>query len=171
MRPDRIIVGEVRGGEALDMLQAMNTGHDGGLTTVHANSPRDALARLETMVLMAGIDLPSRAIREQIVSALHLIVHVRRYEDGVRRVESIAEITGMEGTTPQLQDIFRFERRGRAAARAWSASSWPPASCRGSWKSCASATSPCRWKSSKNRAERPMDKLLDLAGPALGGRR
>jgi pilus assembly protein CpaF len=113
MRPDRIIVGEVRGPEALDMLQAMNTGHDGGLTTIHANSPRDALSRLETMVLMAGLELPSRAIREQIVSALHLIVHVRRYEDGVRRVESIAEITGMEGTTPQLQDIFRFERQGR----------------------------------------------------------
>lgn len=113
MRPDRIIVGEVRGPEALDMLQAMNTGHDGGMTTIHANSPRDALSRLETMVLMAGVELPSRAIREQIVSALHLIVHVRRYEDGVRRVESIAEITGMEGTTPQLQDIFRFERRGR----------------------------------------------------------
>ncbi len=113
MRPDRIIVGEVRGGEALDMLQAMNTGHDGGMTTVHANSPRDALARLETMVLMAGLDLPSRAIREQIVSALHLIVHVRRFEDGVRRMESIAEIVGMEGTTPQLQDIFRFERRGQ----------------------------------------------------------
>jgi pilus assembly protein CpaF len=114
MRPDRIIVGEVRSGEALDMLQAMNTGHDGGMTTVHANSPRDALARLETMVLMAGLDLPSRAIREQIVSALHLIVHVRRFEDGVRRVESVAEIVGMEGTTPQLQDIFRFERRSRA---------------------------------------------------------
>ena len=113
MRPDRIIVGEVRSGEALDMLQAMNTGHDGGLTTVHANSPRDAFARLETMVLMAGLDLPSRAIREQIVSALHVIVHVRRFEDGVRRVESIAEIVGMEGTTPQLQDIFRFERRGQ----------------------------------------------------------
>jgi pilus assembly protein CpaF len=112
MRPDRIIVGEVRSGEALDMLQAMNTGHDGGMTTVHANSPRDAFARLETMVLMAGFELPSRAIREQIVSALHLIVHVRRFEDGVRRMESIAEIVGMEGTTPQLQDIFRFERRG-----------------------------------------------------------
>ena len=95
------------------MLQAMNTGHDGGMTTIHANTPRDALARLETMVLMAGMDLPSRAIREQIVSALHLVVHVRRYEDGVRRVESIAEITGMEGSTPQMQDIFRFERRGR----------------------------------------------------------
>ncbi len=116
MRPDRIIVGEVRSGEALDMLQAMNTGHDGGITTVHANSPRDALARLETMVLMAGLDLPSRAIREQIVSALHLIVHVRRFEDGVRRVESIAEIVGMEGTTPQMQDIFRFERRGQTRA-------------------------------------------------------
>jgi pilus assembly protein CpaF len=113
MRPDRIIVGEVRSGEALDMLQAMNTGHDGGMTTVHANSPRDALARLETMVLMAGLELPSRAIREQIVSALHLIIHVRRFEDGVRRVESIAEIVGMEGTTPQLQDVYRFERRGQ----------------------------------------------------------
>ena len=108
MRPDRIIVGEVRSGEALDMLQAMNTGHDGGMTTVHANSPRDAFARLETMVLMAGLELPSRAIREQIVSALHLIVHVRRFEDGVRRVESIAEIVGMEGTTPQLQDVLSF---------------------------------------------------------------
>jgi pilus assembly protein CpaF len=113
MRPDRIIVGEVRSGEALDMLQAMNTGHDGGMTTVHANSPRDAFARLETMVLMAGLDLPSRAIREQIVSALHLVVHVRRFEDGVRRLETIAEIVGLEGTTPQLQDIFRFERRGQ----------------------------------------------------------
>src|SRR5437667_658697 len=100
MRPDRIIVGEVRGPEALDMLQAMNTGHDGGMTTVHANTPRDALARLETMVLMAGIELPQRAIREQMVSALHYIVHVKRYEDGVRRVASIAEITGMEVLTP-----------------------------------------------------------------------
>jgi len=113
MRPDRIIVGEVRGGEALDMLQAMNTGHDGSLTTIHANSPRDALARLETMVLMAGLDLPSRAIREQITSALQLIVHVKRYEDGVRRVQSIAEITGLEGLTPTTQEIFHFERRGR----------------------------------------------------------
>jgi pilus assembly protein CpaF len=113
MRPDRIIVGEVRGGEALDMMQAMNTGHDGGMTTIHANSPRDALARLETMVLMSGLDLPSRAIREQIASALELIIHVRRFEDGVRRVESIAELRGMEGLTPQLQDVFRFETRGR----------------------------------------------------------
>jgi pilus assembly protein CpaF len=113
MRPDRIIVGEVRGPEALDMLQAMNTGHEGGMTTIHANTPRDALARLETMVLMAGVELPSRAIREQIVSALHFIVHVRRYEDGVRRVSSIAEVVGMEGLTPQTQELFRYERHGR----------------------------------------------------------
>ncbi len=113
MRPDRIIVGEVRGGEALDMLQAMNTGHDGSLTTIHANSPRDALARLETMVLMAGLELPSRAIREQVVSALQLVVQVRRFDDGVRRVESIIEITGLEGLVPQTQEIFRFVRGGR----------------------------------------------------------
>ena len=113
MRPDRIIVGECRGGEALDMLQAMNTGHEGSLTTVHANTPRDALARLETMVLMAGMDLPSRAIREQMTSAIHFIVAVRRYEDGVRRVQAISEVLGLEGLTTQLQDIFRFERRGR----------------------------------------------------------
>ena len=136
MRPDRIIVGEVRSGEALDMLQAMNTGHDGGVTTVHANSPRDAFARLETMVLMAGLDLPSRAIREQIVSALHLIVHVRRFEDGVRRVERSRDV-GMEGTTPQLQDIFRFERRGQKGKSA-SASSSPRASSRDWSKSSAS---------------------------------
>lgn len=112
MRPTRIIVGEVRGGEALDMLQAMNTGHDGGLSTIHANSPRDALTRLETMVLMAGIELPSRAIREQIVAALDLVVHVERYEDGCRRVRSVAEITGIEGSTPLMQEVFRFDRRG-----------------------------------------------------------
>ncbi|MCO5166235.1 MAG: CpaF family protein [Planctomycetes bacterium] len=113
MRPDRIIVGEVRGGEALDMLQAMNTGHDGSLSTIHANAPRDALARLETMVLMAGLDLPSRAIREQITLAIQLVVHVRRFEDGARRVESVAELTGMEGQTPLLQELFRFQRQGR----------------------------------------------------------
>jgi pilus assembly protein CpaF len=113
MRPDRIIVGEVRSAEALDMLQAMNTGHDGSLSTIHANAPRDALARLETMVLMAGLELPSRAIREQIASAIDLVVHVRRYEDGVRRVEAVCEITGMEGTTILLQEIFKFVRRGK----------------------------------------------------------
>ena len=113
MRPDRIIVGEVRGGEALDMLQAMNTGHDGSLTTIHANSPRDAISRLETMVLMAGMELPSRAIREQISSAIDIIVSVRRFDDGVRRVDRIAELTGMEEQTPQLQDIFVFQQTGR----------------------------------------------------------
>ena len=117
MRPDRIIVGEVRGAEALDMLQAMNTGHDGGIGTIHANSTRDGLSRLETMVLMAGMELPSRAIREQIVSAINLLVHVRRYDDGVRRVESVAEITGLEGVTPQMQELFVFKRRGKHGRR------------------------------------------------------
>ena len=112
MRPDRIIVGEVRGPEALDMLQAMNTGHEGSMSTIHANSPRDALSRLETMVLFAGTELPSRAIREQMVSALTILIHVRRYEDGVRRIESLAEMTGLESTTPLIQDIFQFRRRG-----------------------------------------------------------
>ncbi len=109
MRPDRIVVGEVRGGEALDMLQAMNTGHEGSLTTVHANSPRDALARLETMVLMAGVDLPARAIREQISSAVDLIVHLSRLRDGSRRIVQIAEVVGMEGDTITIQDVFRFD--------------------------------------------------------------
>ena len=117
MRPDRILVGEVRSGETLDMLQAMNTGHDGSLTTVHANSPRDALSRLETMVLMAGTELPSRAIREQITSAVKLLVHVNRSEDGVRRVTSISEITGLEGDTPLLQELFRWQRSGRNERR------------------------------------------------------
>jgi pilus assembly protein CpaF len=117
MRPDRIIVGEVRGAEALDMLQALNTGHDGGIGTIHANSTRDALSRLETMVLMAGVELPSRAVREQIVSAINLLVHVRRYDDGVRRIESVAEITGLEGLTPQMQELFGFRRRGKQGRR------------------------------------------------------
>ncbi len=108
MRPDRIIVGEVRGAEALDMLQAMNTGHEGSMTTVHANSPRDALSRLETMVLMAGFDLPVRAIREQIASALNLIMHLDRMPDGRRVVTSVTEIQGMEGDTILLQDLFKY---------------------------------------------------------------
>jgi len=112
MRPDRIVVGEVRGGEALDMLQAMNSGHDGSLTTVHANSTRDALARLETLVLMAGIDLPLKAIRRQIASAIHLVVHLERLSDGSRKVLSVTEITGMEGDTITMQDLFLFERWG-----------------------------------------------------------
>ena len=109
MRPDRIVVGEARGGEALDMLQAMNTGHEGSLTTIHANSPRDALARLETMVLMAGVELPSRAIREQISSAFDLIVHLTRMRDGSRRITHITEVVGMEGDTITIQDIFAFD--------------------------------------------------------------
>lgn len=113
MRPDRIIVGEVRSGEALDMLQAMNTGHDGSLTTIHANSPRDAISRLETMVLMAGLELPARAIREQIAAAIDVIIFVRRFDDGVRRVDRISELTGLEESTPQLQDIFVFQQTGR----------------------------------------------------------
>jgi pilus assembly protein CpaF len=108
MRPDRIIVGEVRGPESLDMLQAMNTGHDGSLTTVHANSPRDALARVETMVLMAGYDLPLRAIRQQVASALDLIVHLERLEDGTRRVTAITEVQRMESEVITLQHIFEF---------------------------------------------------------------
>jgi pilus assembly protein CpaF len=109
MRPDRIVVGEVRGAEALDMLQAMNTGHDGSLTTVHANSPRDALARIETMVLMAGFELPVRAIRQHVSSALDLIVHLERLEDGVRRVTAITEIQRMESDVITLQDLFQFK--------------------------------------------------------------
>jgi len=112
MRPDRIVVGEVRSGEALDMLQAMNTGHDGSLTTCHSNSPRDTLARLETMVLMAGTDLPHRAIREQISAALHLVVHQERLRDGSRRLVSITEVQGMEGNVIVLQDLFTFEQTG-----------------------------------------------------------
>lgn len=112
MRPDRIVVGECRGGEALDMLQAMNTGHEGSLTTLHANTPRDALARIETLVLMAGMDLPLAAIREQIASAVDVIVQQTRFSCGARRVTSITEVTGMEGGRIQLQELFRFERRG-----------------------------------------------------------
>jgi pilus assembly protein CpaF len=109
MRPDRIVVGEVRGGEALDMLQAMNTGHEGSLSTVHANSPRDALSRLETMVLMAGVDLPSRAIREQVSAAVDLIVHLSRLRDGSRKITQVSEVVGMEGDTITIQDIFKFD--------------------------------------------------------------
>jgi pilus assembly protein CpaF len=112
MRPDRIIVGECRGGEALDMLQAMNTGHDGSLTTLHANTPRDALSRMETMSLMAGMDLPIRVLREQIASAIDLIIQQSRMKDGSRRVTAITEVAGMEGDTIVLTDIFKFEQTG-----------------------------------------------------------
>jgi pilus assembly protein CpaF len=112
MRPDRIVIGEVRGGEAIDMLQAMNTGHDGSLTTIHANTPRDALARLETMIQMTGMRLSDRAMRQQIASAINLVVQVARLSDGSRRVTSISELTGMEGETITMQEIFQYERTG-----------------------------------------------------------
>jgi len=112
MRPDRIVVGEVRAGEALDMLQAMNTGHDGSLTTVHANSPRDAISRIETLVLMAGMDLPLKVVRQQISSAVDLLIQQTRLKDGTRKVTAITEVVGMEGDTVVLTDIFKFEQTG-----------------------------------------------------------
>ena len=112
MRPDRIVVGECRGGEALDMLQAMNTGHDGSLTTVHANSPRESLSRLETLVLMAGMDLPLKAIRQQISGAINLVIQLSRLKDGSRKVTSVSEVIGMEGDTVTMQEIFKFESKG-----------------------------------------------------------
>ena len=112
MRPDRIVIGEVRGGEALDMLQAMNTGHDGSLTTVHANTPRDALNRIETMVAMSDVSLPDKAMRQQIASAINIVVQQARMGDGSRRVTSISELTGMEGDVITMQEIFKFEKTG-----------------------------------------------------------
>jgi len=115
MRPDRIIVGECRGSEALDMLQAMNTGHVGSLTTVHANSPRDTISRIETMALMSGMELPLRALRRQIASAVHLIIHTNRLPDGSRKITSVCEVASMEGDTITLTDLFRFNQTGVAA--------------------------------------------------------
>ena len=152
MRPDRIIVGEVRGEEALDMLQAMNTGHDGSLTTIHANSPRDALYRLDTMVAMANLNIPEKAIRQQIASAINLVVQIARMSDGTRKVTAISEITGMEGDVITMQDIFVFERtgiapdgkvRGRFRAtgiRPKCASGWPRRACTCRWR-CSSTSS------------------------------
>ncbi|MFZ5585030.1 MAG: CpaF family protein [Thermodesulfobacteriota bacterium] len=122
MRPDRIVVGEVRGGEALDMMQAMNTGHDGSLTTVHANSPRDALSRLETMMSMAGLEIPDKAIRQQVASAVNIVIQLARLSDGSRRLMSLSEITGTEGDTISMQEIFRYtqtgvDERGRVVGR------------------------------------------------------
>src|SRR5438067_1033825 len=115
MRPERIVVGECRGGEALDMLQAMNTGHDGSMTTIHSNSPRDALARLETLVLMAGVDLPVKAIRQQVAGAIDVFVQLNRLRDGSRKVTQITEVMGMEGETMTMQDIFVLEQKGATA--------------------------------------------------------
>jgi pilus assembly protein CpaF len=117
MRPERIVVGEVRDDAALDMLQAMNTGHDGSMTTLHSNSPRDTLSRLETMVMMAGMDLPSRAIREQIASAINLIVHQERLRDGTRRITYVTEVQGMEGDVITMTDLFVFEQTGIESGR------------------------------------------------------
>ena len=117
MRPDRIIVGEARGGEALDMLQAMNTGHDGSLTTIHSNSPRDTLRRIETMVLMAGMELPLHAIREQIASAIDLVVHLGRLRDGTRKVVKVSEVQGMEGSSVVMQDLFLYKQTGMQSGR------------------------------------------------------
>ena len=115
MRPDRIVVGEVRGAEALDMLQAMNTGHDGSLTTIHANTPRDALYRLDTMVAMANLNIPDKAIRQQVASAVDILVQVSRMADGTRKITAVSEVTGMEGEVITMQDIFLFEKTGVAA--------------------------------------------------------
>ena len=112
MRPERIIVGECRGGEALDMLQAMNTGHDGSMTTVHANSPRECISRLETLVLMAGMDLPLAIVRKQIASSIHMVVQAARLRDGSRKITHITEILGMEGDTVIMQDLFKFVETG-----------------------------------------------------------
>jgi pilus assembly protein CpaF len=112
MRPDRIVVGECRSGEALDMLQAMNTGHDGSMTTLHANTPRDAISRMETMVLMAGLDLPQRAIREQISAAVHVIIQLERLQDGSRKIVKVNELTGMEGDVITMSEIFAFQQQG-----------------------------------------------------------
>ncbi|MBV9609686.1 MAG: CpaF family protein, partial [Acidobacteria bacterium] len=112
MRPDRIIVGEVRGEEAFDMLQAMNTGHEGSLTTVHANSPRDALTRIEGMVSMANLNVPDKVVRQQIASAIQCVVQIARMSDGTRKVTSVSEISGMEGDVISMQEIFQFEKRG-----------------------------------------------------------
>ena len=167
MRPDRIIVGEVRGAEALDMLQAMNTGHDGSLSTVHCNSPRDALARVETMVLMAGYELPVRAIRQQVASALEMIVHLERMDDGSRKVTTITEVQRMEGDVIMLQDLFTFRleavREDRKVAVSCSRVGFAPASSassRSTGSSCrpsSSGRSPCprRWRDEEDRRLRP----------------
>ncbi|MDP8931934.1 MAG: CpaF family protein [Actinomycetota bacterium] len=159
MRPDRIVVGEVRGGEALDMLQAMNTGHDGSISTIHANSPRDVLSRLETMVLMAGMDLPVRAIREQISSAIQLIVHQSRLRDGTRRITHVTEIVGMEGDVITLQDLFLFDHSmGRDEA----------GRSRGQLK--ASGLRPKFSQKLEDVSIRLEPELFELSEPLLGGR-
>ena len=150
MRPDRIVVGEVRGEEAFDMLQAMNTGHEGSLTTVHANSHRDALARIENMVSMANLNIPERAVRHQIASAIHAVVQVARFSDGTRKVISISEITGMESEIISMQDIFTFERRSVDENGKIRGCSEPPECVRSSpiaWQPAAAACVPALFES------------------------
>ncbi len=168
MRPDRIVVGEVRGGEALDMLQAMNTGHDGSLTTAHSNTPRDTLARVETMVLMAGMDLPLRAIREQIASAFDVIVHLERLPDGQRKITQISEVQGMEGDVIIMQDIFRFVQTASRTAGC-RATSPAPASGRSSWTRSRRTASTCRPRCSRQRRSADRDLLLGAVGPPAIG--
>ena len=157
MRPDRIVIGEVRDGAALDMLQAMNTGHDGSMTTVHANSPRDSLARIETMVLMAGIDLPVRAIREQTAAAIDLIIHQTRLKDGSRRITHITEVVGLEGDVIALQDLFLFDFRAgpRRVSAGTVAPCSPPVCGRCSSSGWPTRASPYRWRCSLRRRPRP----------------
>lgn len=152
MRPDRIIVGEVRGEEAIDMLQAMNTGHDGGMTTIHANTPRDALARLETMIAMANLRISDKAMRQQICSAIHLIIQVSRLSDGARKVMSVSEVIGMEGEIITMQEIFRFVRTGVGMGVRFRGSSAPPASAPGSRSGSNSSAINCHRSSSRPRS-------------------
>jgi pilus assembly protein CpaF len=154
MRPDRIIVGETRSGEALDMLQAMNTGHEGSMTTVHANTARDAISRLETMCLFSGTQLPTKAVREQIASAVQVVVQVSRQTDGTRRVMSVTEVTGMEGETISAQEIFRYRRMGLSPEGRCSAGSRRRACARCSPRSSRRPASSCRARCSARRDAR-----------------
>ena len=158
MRPDRIVVGEVRGEEALDMLQAMNTGHDGSLTTIHANSPRDAVGRLEVMVGMANANMGVRSIRQQISSAIDLFVQIARFSDGTRRVSALTECVGMEGDLVTMQDIFVFEKTGLTNKAASPAASAPPVSVPSSTSICAPPA--CRFPPSVSRPSSRSDSRI-----------
>ena len=170
MRPDRIIIGECRGAEALDMLQAMNTGHEGSMTTIHANDTRDALSRLEMMVGMAGFDLPIWVIRRQIASAIHIIVQVARLPGGARKVMKISEITGMEGDIISMHDLFRLQAdgRGRSRERPW-ATSMPRASNCAAWTRWRSPVFACR-RSSSCRVSLMPEPLSAAPRPKAGAR-
>ena len=158
MRPDRIILGEVRGAEAVDMLQAMNTGHEGSLATIHANTPRDALTRLENMIGMAGMNLPPKVARQQISSAITVVMQIARLSDGKRKMVSMQEITGMEGDIITMQEIFTFRQTGiTATAERWPGISAPPACARVSSSACACMASTCRTRCSIRSVVRSQD--------------